>query len=387
MNKNLFVENGFVLFPSGITEGAIFEIQDSKITSQSAAWGRIEVWGNENISLAAKFIARNSSIENALCAIANYKFLGDFGANNNVLPPISNKMVNRGGILDLESVDFFNNCSSIDFIENQNKTIVISEITSSSLSRFVNLNFNGDDFKYSYIKLTPAGTFLYYTTHVRVTDAEAISFLGCNFNLEVPLEYYNGITSINSDVRIAERNASILWGAYTIEYIDQTQFTNLPSYCLKANNDGSFKRILTQNTYFSKSSDAIRIGSSIFSKIVNNTIGVLNAGVSFDASTFYTLENNFFNNNFNGIEIMNSGEQINIINNNRLISELGIYTIGRNRGISDLDGGLKFFCNDFTAMDNATADILIDNCESYEPTPSLYCGVSPIQGLGLFKPV
>lgn len=143
IKENIYVQNGSI-----VSLGAILELtNNSTITAYGTAWGRIEIWGG-TIN-RAKFIASNSKLEKAKCAVVNYKYNGTFGTDKNYLPVVSNLMERRGGILQLESVNFINNNYSIDFIENKDKSIFKYTIpSSSSTSKFINLNFDITNFPY-----------------------------------------------------------------------------------------------------------------------------------------------------------------------------------------------------------------------------------------------
>lgn len=294
----------------------------------------------------------------------------------------------RGGFLDLESTTFYNNSYAIHFVERVDYGVIKSTFPSASeSSRFVNLHFNVVDFPYPVLGTDGVMWYFTSTCFVRIIDAEGVSFRGCSFELNAATDYYTGIEAINSDFRVVERAASSVWGDFYLTYIDKSSFENL-DIGIKAAGDGSFKRVIVQNTDAKNSSSLISLSNFNFPKVVNNKIeNARGSAIRALSSTGYEIANNNFFDIYYGIDIDNSGGLINMVSNNIIYdaAAAAIYAEGVNKSYSTIDGGLKFFCNDMSKNIYNMYDIYVqENSGHYGDT--LLEGVSPIQGFAFYKP-
>lgn len=175
---------------------------------------------------------------------------------------------------------------SIDFIESRPLTNYDHVYQVSSVCKFNNLTFDVYSPPFSIWSTTtpPYTTSLY---HVRVVDAQGLSFLGCTFDNHSS-GFKAGLFALNSDIRIAERLASSVWGDFTVSFIDRSKFFNM-FIGVHVNNEANFKRCVIQNTIFENLSRAIEVENTNYSKVINNNISSVNNGIIFNGSTRYKI--------------------------------------------------------------------------------------------------
>lgn len=266
-----------------------------------------------------------------------------------------------GGILQANDAIFLNNTTGVEFYPYKR----VEEIH-PQMCFFKNCSF------VTYDSLYQAFTF---NAFVFMREVEYIDFEGCDFEYKLPYQdldpnnHGTGILAYNSSFHVFAGCKSEL---YPCPEKDSCKFLGL-NYGIRAFNDGIYKSLNLEDSYFERNDKGIYLSGYIGPRIVNNklfcndqlppcikrdSIAQPTYGLYLDACNGYNIENNEFyewgsewlgllpNIRSIGIYVKNSGIEANLLYNNNIHNlHLGIAAIGENRGDST---GLCIKCNAFT---------------------------------------
>jgi len=357
-NVQLIIENGAKLFLHNSTLTADIRC------SPEAMWHGIEIWGTGTNTfqplVSGSLISSNSTITNALEAIANYKHnLSTIGK-----PIIGSAVYGTvGGIIQLNGVTLKDNQYDVYMRPFQAVLPPPNANAINDRSYFIKTNFITTD-QLNNPNLTPK-------FHVILNQVNGVRFTGCKFENSAPnLTYLPfkrgvGINATNSlfSVTDSPNNTS--------------EFTNLYRG-IDARSWNPLKTAKITNTAFYNIWRGIFLRTMNVADVSNNTFdvgsnmgfGVFDDNVSYGLflsnCTGYKVENNAFTTTFNGhlgVGIHNSGTATNEIYKNTF-SQLVIGTqaqnINGNNNVSNiLQTGLEFKCNTYDNIEEY--DILVSS--------------------------
>ncbi len=321
-------------------------------------WAAIFVVGDRNQSQTQQHQGyvelNNATIENARNAISTW-YPGDWNTT--------------GGIIKATNTTFRNNLRSVEFLSYTSVNQDSNEKDNESL--FTNCTFSWDENLFAHDKEQ--------LSHVTMYDVSGVKFNKCYFSKEGEYGEENtilthGILSEEAGFRVAGRFE--VQGTNLV--MKKSEFTNL-DYGVRASNGRiNSKTFNVTNSIFnynacgvfSSTTNDFEVTNSTFNirskfdPFVNpnaNYIKTISVGVSSDYSTGYTIENNDFNGisfpnqsfppaNTVGVDINNSGEYPNLINNNSFNNLYdGSQALGTNRKENKLvKVGLRYYCNSFS---------------------------------------
>jgi len=339
----------------------------------SSGWRGIEVWGAATYEKKAKAILRNVLITQAYCGVATYHYNGPFptGMYNN--PPDIEYKEKRGGIVRAENCTFLNNNYGVDLVGTESADIIYN-IPANAQSYFKLCDFiinAHPPFPLSIVALA---------NQLGIVDKSGVNVLGCNFK-DNWSHFSQGISILNSDVRIAPAAAFTFWGNFGVLYSAPTTFDGGMYFGINYNGNSSMRRLVVDNNTITKCNfGGINTDNANYPLLINNNISSCYAGISMFWSTGYEVTQNRITNNGadDGINIYKSGESFNWIYNNKITNcGAALHPNDVNRAADPLGSGLKFICND---MHNNTVHNGWDiNVEALD-TPYYTQGIAGYQG-------
>jgi len=353
-----------------VEDGAQLRIDNTRLTvntdcTSDAMWRGVEVWGNGSFQPATsgKFIADNSSIENAIEGVVNYRHdVSDGAVTENVL--VSGY---TGGIIQLIDTQMLNNKFDVNMNPYQAS---VSNTLINDRSFFKNCNFITDD-------LLKDTSQLPLFTHVKLNGVDGIRFLGCTFKNNAPAGTY-GYSGRGMGIFAQETKFSVdaSCDAFVV-YPDPcpnpnaSTFTNL-TFGISAVSNNGLKTARIENNEFQNVFRGVRLISLDAASVSDNIFDIgANAGnsVSYGLALIqcdgYKVENNDFHTSFDGYlgcGVINSGEGANEIYRNTFTSlKVGSQTsqVNGDEESTFLQKGLEFRCNTYT--DIIDYDILVSS--------------------------
>jgi hypothetical protein len=353
-----------------VEDGAQLRIDNTRFTvntdcTSDAMWRGVEVWGNGSFQPATsgKFIATNSSIENAIEGVVNYRHdVSNGPASENVL--VSGY---TGGIIQLIDTRMLNNKFDINMTPYQAS---ISNTPINDSSFFKNCNFITDD-------LLNDTSQLPLFTHVKLNGVDGIRFLGCTFENSAPAGAYAysnrgmGIFAQETKFSVnASCNANVTYPT-PCPSPNASTFTNL-TFGISAVSNNGLKTARIINSEFQDVFRGVRLIGLDAADVSNNTFDVganSNATVSYGLTLIqcdgYKVENNDFHTSFDGYlgcGVINSGEGANEIYRNTFTGLKVGSQASQNNGDGESafsQNGLEFRCNTYT--DIKDYDILVSS--------------------------
>ena len=313
-------------------------------------WAAIFVVGDRNQPQTQQYQGyvelNNATIENARNAISTW-YPGNWNTT--------------GGIIKATNTTFKNNLRSVEYLSYNN--------SNPNQGLFTNCTFSWDENLFAHDKSQ--------LTHVTMYDVLGVKFIKCYFSKDD--EYEEGNTILTHGI-LSEEAGFEVNGRFEVQdmnlVLKKSMFNNL-DYGMRASN-GNGKIFNVSNSIFNYNSCGVFSSSVNDFKVTNSTFNIrpnfdpfvnpnadyiktISVGVSSDNSTGYTIINNEFNGisfpnqsfppaNTVGVDISNSGELSNIINNNSFDNLYGgTQALGTNRQENNLFRvGLRYYCNTFS---------------------------------------
>lgn len=341
-----------------VEDGAQLRIDNTRLTvntncTSDAMWRGVEVWGNGSFQPATsgKFIADNSSIENAIEGVVNYRHdVSNGAATENVL--VSGY---TGGIIQLIDTRMLNNKFDVNMNPYQAS---VSNTPINDRSFFKNCNFITDD-------LLKDTSQLPLFTHVKLNGVDGIRFLGCTFKNNAPAGTYGysgrgmGIFAQETKFSVdASCNTSVVY-PNPCPSPNASTFTNL-TFGISAVSNNGLKTARIENSEFQNVFRGVRLIGLDTASVSNNIFDIgANSGnsVSYGLTLIqcdgYKVENNDFHTSFDGYlgcGIINSREGANEIYRNTFAN----LRVGSQASQTNGDGesafsqnGLEFRCNTY----------------------------------------
>ncbi|MDR0789736.1 MAG: T9SS type A sorting domain-containing protein [Bacteroidales bacterium] len=357
-NKNILIKNGVTLTIANtmqfgedvmitVEQGGKLIIDGGTLTNlcPDKYWRGIYVLGNPYLpqtetSKGVIELHNGAIIENALCAVTllSYWFAG-------------------GGIIKAENSTFRNNIRSVAFMEYHN--IILNGTLQNNVSYFTNCTFEWDN------DMMPNEATIH--NHVSMWAVEGVKFNGCQFINNYTLTEKNtiGIGAIKSGFSVygtrslqsGETNSTF------DNFIDAIRVEDLTGQKVNVRNtdfNSNFCGVFASNannfsvTFCNFNIPGIE-GSYIYKPEYLKAVGF---GIFSDVSTGYGIFGNTFNGLMSlendprtmGIQVVNSGDANNVINNNTFNNlYCGSQALGKNRGkdVGNITQGLQYLCNDF----------------------------------------